>query len=192
MMKLIALVLSASFPLFVAQNGAYQDALKATTKALSTTASEHDTYKSPVGIYTRRETAVNFTVTESAHCELTIHRDVKATFSVARGALGPESPDPEKFYEVPLKAMLKDLVQKNQKSSEQAVNAGSVTGSNTSTSKTYLASEDTIVPLAVLDATGVKPNEISSIVPLRNPAYADEKAANAALAALAALAAACH
>ena len=190
-MNLAALVLAAVLPALVAQASSYDDALKAAVKALSVTATEHDTYKNPIGHYVRRDVEVNFKLSESAHCELTIHRDSKVTYTAARVA-GTESPEPATFYEIPLKAMLKDIVQKNAKSNEQDVNAGSVTGSNTTTSKTFLVSEDTIVPLAALDAGGVKPNEISSIVPLRAPAYADEKSANAAIAALAVLAAACR
>ena len=190
-MKLIALAFLTASPLMVAQAGPYQDALKAAVKALSVTATEHDTYKNPIGHYVRRDVEVNFKLSESAHCELTIHRDAKVTYTAAR-ALGAESPEPATFYEIPLKAMLKDIVQKNAKSNEQDVNAGSVTGNNTTTSKTFLVSEDTIVPLAGLDATGAKPNEISSIVPLRAPVYGDEKSANAAIATLAALAATCR
>jgi len=88
--------------------------------------------------------------------------------------------------------MAKDLVRKNEKSDESSVNAGAVTSSNSTTSKTYLNSADIIVSLAGLDATGAKPNEVDSTTPPRFPAYGDEKSANAAIAALAALAAACH
>ena len=190
--NLLALVLAALVATFDAQTGSYQDTLKAAIKALSASASEHDIYKNPAGYYVRRDLEVSFKLTESAHCELAIHRDSKVTYSGARGALGPESPDPAKFYEIPLGAMVKDLVRKNEKSDEQDVNAGSVTGSNTTTSKAFVNSEDTIVALAGLDATGAKPNEVASTRSPRYPAYADEKSANAALAALAALAAACH
>jgi hypothetical protein len=192
-MKFIALpigLIVSLFPAFVAAAGPYDDALKAASKVLSTSPSEHDIFKG-TSVYTRRELQVTFKLSESAHCELTIHRDSKITYSSARGALGPESPDPAKFYEIPLAAMVKDLVRKNEKSDEQSVNAGSISGNNTTTSKTYLNSEDTIVTLTGVDATGAKPNEVSSTTPPRYPAYGDEKSATAAIAALAALAAAC-
>src|ERR1700686_2351547 len=99
---------------FDTQTGSYQDTLKAAIKALSASASEHDIYKNPAGYYVRRDLEVSFKLTESAHCELAIHRDSKVTYSGARGALGPESPDPAKFYEIPLGAMVKDLVRKNE------------------------------------------------------------------------------
>ena len=189
-MKFMTLVLSAMFPVLAAPGGPYQDALKAAIKALSVSATEHDVYKNAGGLYVRRDVEVDFKVTESAHCELTIHRDSTATFARARNAIGPESPDPAKFYEIPLETMDKDLVRKNPKRSEQSMNTGQTT-TNTS-SQTYLTSEDTIVPLAGLDATGAKPNEVASTVPLHVPAYVDEAGAKAAIAALAALAAACH
>jgi hypothetical protein len=193
-MKLVAIPVAlfvSLFPAFVTAAGPYDDALKAAIKALSVSPSEHDLFKGPV-TYTRRELEVTFKVSESAHCELTIHRSSKVAYSGARGAFGPESPDPAKFYEIPLSAMVKDLVRKNEKSDENSVNAGAVTGSNTMTSRTYLTSEDTIVALAGLDAAGAKPNEVSSTKPPGFPAYGDEKSAVAAIVALAALAAACR
>jgi len=194
-MKFIAVpiaLLVSLFPAFVAAASPYDDALKAAIKALSVSPSEHDVYKNDVGIYTRRDSQVNFTVSESAHCELTIHRDAKVVFSGARGVTSPESPDPDKFYVLPLSAMAKNVERKNVKSDVQAISAGIIAGGNAMSSKTYLNSDDTIVPLAALDAADAKPIQVASTSPLRAPAYGDEKSANAAIAALAALAAACH
>jgi hypothetical protein len=189
--NLLALVLSTFVAMLVAEGGSYQETLKAAIKALSVSPSERDAFKG-TSVYIQRDLQVTFKLTESAHCELTIHRDSTLTYAAVKGLLAPESPDPAKFYVIPLSAMVKNLAQKNAKSSDQSVNAGSTTGNNTATSKTYYVSEDTIFSLAALDATGAKPNEVASTAPPPYPAYADEKSANAAIAALAALAAACR